>query len=166
MKGRAVLSVFDLGKGRRRRAFVLGEALILIIVVLISLGGIFSSIDYAVLLRERAEADLDGYMIAQAWFEALESQEPEKIENQAILSAKALEVTKCLGGRALGSGRFLFGSLVLLPEFGGTLNGVRRVDLTVSKPQEEWGSLRFSRSFNMHSSNTVQDNAYKRQPQP
>ena len=163
MNGRTVLPVFALGK--RRRAFALGEALILIIVVLVTLGGIFSSIDYAVLLRERAQADLDGYMIAQAWFEALESEKPENIENQSMLNVKALEAAKRLGGRALGKDRFAVRAVVLIPEFGGTLNGARRVDLTVSKPQDKGTFLRFSRSFNTHSSNTVQDNASKRQPQ-
>lgn len=167
MNDKPVLPVFVLSRSKKRKAFALGEALILIVVVLITFGGIFSSINYAMNFRERAQADLDGYMTAQAWFEALEAEEPEKIEDQATLNAAALKATERLGGEALGSGRFRVRNLVLLPVFGGTENGARLIDMTVRKPTQigTESLLHFSRSFNIHGSNTVQDNAYKRQPQ-
>lgn len=169
MNGRTVLPVFTLEKGRRRRAFVLGEALILMIVVLVTLGGLFSSIGYAMRLRSHAQEDLDGHMVAQAWLDALESEQPETIDSQSSLIVKAGLATKRLGGESLSSGRFAVRSVVLTPVFTGTESGARRIGLKVEEFNESGKPcatpLNFSRSFNIHNSGTVQDNASKRQPQ-
>lgn len=164
MNGIVVSSILGRVRGKRRRAFALGEALILIVVVLITFGGIFSSIDYAMRLREQAQADLDGYMTAQAWFEALESEEPEKIDGEKMLDSAAGRVINRLGGETLGFGRYRVRNLLLFPRFGGAVDGALRIDLVVRKPArgKEGAPLNFSRSYNVHDSNTVEDNAYKR----
>ena len=160
MNGRTVLPAFALGRGRK--AFALTEALILIVVVLVAIGGIFASIGYAVRMRSESQADLDGFLMAQSWFEALESERPENIKNQSMLNAAALAATRRLGGSALSSGRFSVGGMILLPVFGGTHDGAHLIELTINTPKIWGGDLRFSRRFNVQNSNTVQDNVHKR----
>lgn len=161
MKEVTVSSVFVLGK--RRKAFVLGEALILIIVVLIAFGGIFSSMAFAMRMRERSRVDLDSYLVAQAWFDALESyKNPELIQDQATLRTAALEASEHLGGYAHGS-YFRVHIFDLAPEYKGTQQGTHRIELSVKRYGLAMETpLIFSRAINSSSSNTVQDNVYKR----
>ena len=161
MNGRTVLFIFALR--RRRRAFALGEALILMIVVLITLGGIFSSIGYSMRLRGAAQTDLDSFLTAEAWFDALEAESSEKIGSQSALIAAAREVIEHLGGGTVGKDRFSVGGTILTPVFRGTRDGVHQIELKVDRPEmRNCGTVAFLRSFNSKSSNTVQDNVYKR----
>lgn len=160
MKETKLLSVFAFRK--RRRAFALGEALILIIVVMIAFGGIFSSMAMGIHMRERSQVDLDSYLVAQAWFDALESYKtPELIKDQSTLQTAALEASGHLGGSALG-GYFRVRVFDLIPQYKGTQNGAHLVELTVRRYTDKDHPLVFLKSLNSSSSNTVQDNAYKR----
>lgn len=148
---------------RKRRAFALGEALILIIVVLLAFGGIFSSMAYAMRLRSSSQVDLDSYTTAQAWFDALEATPAHEKMNQKVLNQSGLKVTESLGGSKISEGRFRLRSLELEAFFKEARDGAYLVELLVRKPHGDGGGeLRFLRSFNSYNSNTVRDSPYKR----
>ena len=79
-----------------------------------------------------------------------------------MLNTAALAATGRLGGSAMGGGRFSVGGMILLPVFAGTHDGAHLIELTINTSKMWGGGLQFSRRFNAQSSNTVQDNVYKR----
>ena len=148
---------------RKRRAFALGEALILIVVVLLAFGGIFSSMAHAMRLRSFSQVDLDSYTTAQAWLDALEATPAHEKMSQKSLEQAGLKVTRSLGGAGIAEGRFRLRSLELEAFFVEAKDGAYLVELLVRKSNEyRDGELRFLRSFNSYNSNTVRDSPYKR----
>lgn len=152
---------------RKRRAFALGEALILIIVVLLAFGGIFSSMAYAMRLRSSSQVDLDSYMAAQAVFEAMEENITKKVRDQSSLEAVASDViVNSLKGENLAGGNFLLRSVRLGLRFISlTPDGSRVIEMTMKRPllkPGEYAVSKFSRNFNAISAETVRDNAVKR----
>ena len=152
------------GSGRRR-AFALTEALLLIIVVMITIGGVFSSIAYGVRLRRHSQADLDSYLAAQSFFEALEAEDPSQLENQNDMDAAALNAVQSMGGGEIEAGRYHVRIFELSPRLDITEGGERfvRVVLDVRKPEADGGAARrFFRDFSARSTTPVRDSAYKR----
>ena len=135
---RKVLSI-SAGGLRRRGAFALGEALILIVVVLVVFGGVFGSMAMAMRLRTSTQADLDARLVAQSWFEAMGATDKSLLKSSAAAFFNA--VADRLGWVREGSA-YRWGGMVVRPSMGAAVDGSYPVKLDVAR--HEGGKLTFS----------------------
>ena len=124
---------------RRRGAFALGEALILIVVVLVVFGGIFGSMAMAMRLRTSTQADLDARLVAQSWFEAMGTTDKSLLKSSAVAFFNA--VADRLGWVREGSA-YRCGGMAVRPLMGAAVDGSYPVKLDVAR--HEGGKLTFS----------------------
>ena len=124
---------------RRRGAFALGEALILIIVVIIVFGGIFGSMMMAMKVRTFTQADLDARLVAQSWFEAMGTTDKSILKSSPVTFFNA--VADRLGWVREGAA-YRWGGMIVRPSMTAAVNGSYPVKLDVARP--EGGKLTFS----------------------
>lgn len=124
---------------RRRGAFALGEALILIVVVLVVFGGVFGSMTMAMRLRTSTQADLDARLVAQSWFEAMGATDKSLLKSSAAAFFNA--AADRLGWVPEGSA-YRWGGLIVRPSMGAAVDGSYPVKLDVAR--HEGGKLTFS----------------------
>ncbi len=135
---RKVLSI-SAGGLRRRGAFALGEALILIIVVLIVFGGIFGSMAMAMRMRAFTQADMDARLVAQSWFEAMGTTDKSMLKLSSVTFFNA--VADRLGWVHEGSA-YRWGGMIVTPSMTAAVGGSYPVTLDVTRPKG--GKLTFS----------------------
>ena len=152
------------GSGKRRRAFALGETVVLLFVVMITFGGIFSSMGASMRMRSNAQVDLNSYLVAQSLFEALGSTNPNDITDQASLVTAVESAAQKLGGKKVG-GRIMIRSYQMEPVYEGETDGCKLVTIKVHTPKDLGNEriLTFSRGLNSFRSDPVPDRAYRRQ---
>lgn len=124
---------------RRRGAFALGEALILIIVVIIVFGGIFGSMMMAMKVRTFTQADLDARLVAQSWFEAMGTTDKSILKSSPVTFFNA--VADRLGWVREGAA-YRWGGMIVRPSMTAAVDGSYPVKLDVARP--EGGKLTFS----------------------
>ena len=135
---RKVLSI-SAGGLRRRSAFALGEALILIIVVLIVFGGIFGSMAMTMRMRAFTQVDLDARLVAQSWFEAMGTTDKSILKSSPVTFFNA--VADRLGWVREGAA-YRWGGMIVRPSMTAAVNGSYPVKLDVARPKG--GKLTFS----------------------
>lgn len=154
------------GSFNKRRGFALMECIFLILVVSVVLMALLSTVAYSMRLREHGQTDIDTYLLAQSWFDALEVASPDLIISNFDGEAKKASVN--LGGKVVG-GHMVIRGMELSPLLDVNLQniGVLRVNLRILKPDPPDPSgrrteLTFTRNLNLFSSETVPDNLIRR----
>ena len=135
---RKVLSI-SAGGLRRRGAFALGEALILIIVVLIVFGGIFGSMAMAMRMRAFTQADLDARLVAQSWFEAMGTTDKSMLKSSSTMFFDA--VADRLGWVHEESA-YRWGGMIVTPSMTPAVGGSYPIKLDVAR--SDGGKLTFA----------------------
>lgn len=148
-------------RGKRRGASMV-EALILIVVVMVVIGGLFNSIGVSMRLRSHSQMDLDGYMTAQSLFEALASTDPRTITNQSSLTSAVQAAAKQLGGTTSG-GKLHIRAFQLTPTYIEE-DGSRVIRLSLAMDGAAGRkALTFTSGMNAYAQDGVPDRPYRRQ---
>ena len=149
-------------KGRRRGVSIV-EAVILIVVGMVVIGGLFNSIGLSMRLRSHSQLDLDSYMTAHSLFEVLASLDPRTITNQSSLRTAVQTAISHLGGKVKG-GKLYVRALQLTPTYVKEENGAKIIRLDVTMDGAGGSrTVAFTRGLSIYGRAGVPDRPYRRQ---
>jgi hypothetical protein len=145
---------------RSRRGIGIVECLILIIVLAVVVGAIFSTLNWSVKNYTFARQGMKGRELLFNWVQAFESQWPAP--GTASPEDAFKKVAEALNGRwDSANGLIRVNGLTIVPRAGQEVAGRRIINLKIYEGNNTTGKLivNLSRSYNIFSSETVSDNS-------
>ena len=146
--------------GRKRKGMGITESLILILVVGITFGAIFTTMAWATRSYTFGKQDKESRELLFSWIQTFESLWPDIYDDDVNGVNDAIEATSSLlGGTWIGGGEARIGAFTLTAVNFGLSGGSLDLRVTIQAGDSKKTLVDLRRSYNSSSNETVSDDA-------